>query len=136
MPKFEKSERLCSKLAIENTFLKGESFYNFPLKVIYLKTDKKLNESQVQAAFVVPKRIFKKAVDRNRIKRQMKEAYRLNKETLYRALEGKNIKLNILIIYNTKNISTYWTLNKKIKVILQQLIDRLNKSQDLSDDNN
>ena len=66
----------------------------------------------------------------------MKEVYRLNKETLYKALEGKNIKLNILIIYNNKNIITYWTLNKKIKVILQQLIDRLNKSQVLSDDNN
>ena len=75
-----KNERLKSRKLIEQLFKKGISFSIFPLRVVYLQTG--YNADAIKVGFTVSTKYFKKAVDRNRIKRQMKEAYRLQKKEL------------------------------------------------------
>lgn len=77
--KFPKSEKLKSRKLIEQLFSEGKSQTIYPIKLFFLERSELDNH---QAAFAVPKRNFKLAVDRNRIKRQMREAYRLNKSVL------------------------------------------------------
>ncbi len=75
-----KSERTCSKIAIDNLFKGGHSrsLSAFPIRVVYLVSDTPQQE-QCQIMVSVPKKCFKRAVKRNRVKRQIREAYRLNK---------------------------------------------------------
>lgn len=76
---FPKSEKLKSQKTIELLFAEGKSISKYPIKVFFLPIE---NNELIQAGFTVPKRNFKSAVDRNRIKRQMREAYRLQKHLL------------------------------------------------------
>lgn len=75
--------------------------------------------------FTVPKRAFKKAVDRNFIRRRMKESYRLFKNDFYPQLP--NLKLSLCIIYIAKEKNEFQFIDKKMKLALQKLADELNK---------
>jgi ribonuclease P protein component len=77
---------------------------------------------QLQAGFGASTRNFKKAVDRNRIKRLSREAYRLQKQTLYDHLVEKNRCLAVFFIYTGKELPDYGTVTEKIGVALQKLI--------------
>ena len=111
---YKKSERLCSKKLIKELFNKGSSFYLYPYKIIFLKAPLEVNSDQV--LFSVPKRNFKKAVDRNKVRRRSKEAYRLNKQLL----QGGNYLL-IAYIYTAKEILDYSVIEEKLKSILLRL---------------
>ncbi len=115
---FKKEERLCSKKIIDRLFAEGESFLVFPLKFVFLKT-KLPSDSPVQAGFSVGKKIFKRAVLRNLIKRKMREAYRLNKHTLYENT-GED-QLALFIIYIGKTIPEYQQVEEAIKKGLKKL---------------
>lgn len=78
---YSKKEKLKSKKLIGHLFSEGQSVSSFPLRMVYLSTV--LDDSQVKVGVSVSKRHFKKAVDRNRIKRLMREAYRLNKGVIF-----------------------------------------------------
>lgn len=84
---FPKKEKLKSKKTIESLFVEGKNLREYPIKLIYLKTT---NEDKVpiKVGVVAPKKKFKKAVDRNRIKRLLREAYRLNKPLIFNNIEG------------------------------------------------
>lgn len=83
-----KRERLSSRKQIEMLFGSGsQSMAAYPLRVVFLNKERAQGESPVQILVSVPKRHFKHAVDRNRVKRQVREAYRLNKQVVYDALE-------------------------------------------------
>lgn len=92
-----KAERLCSKATIERLFNRGNaSMAYFPLRAVYRKAERE-DGPAVQVLFSVSKRRFKHAVDRNRAKRQMREAYRKAKHTLLDALpEGERLDLAFL----------------------------------------
>ena len=95
---FPKQEKLKSRKTIDLLFLKGSSFTKSPVKVIYVPVDGlEIN----QAGFSVPKKHFKKAVDRNRLKRQMREAYRNNKHLL-KSNNGSKFALMFLYINQEK----------------------------------
>ncbi len=80
---FTKDERLCSRKAIEALFAGGnKSFTAFPLRVVFRIADEEPSESSVKVLVSVSKRHFKHAVDRNRAKRQVREAWRLNRDIL------------------------------------------------------
>jgi len=85
---FRKDERLCSRTLIEKLFHKegSRSMAAFPLRLVYMKTATEEAESLPKVLISVPKRCFKRAVKRNRVKRQVREAYRKNKQVLVESL--------------------------------------------------
>ncbi|MBX2964497.1 MAG: ribonuclease P protein component [Cyclobacteriaceae bacterium] len=115
---FSKSERLSSRNSIQELFSKGSSFYLAPFKVLVLKG----NEPHHQVLFSVSKRNFKKAVDRNLVKRRLREAYRLNKAAL-----PQLPALRIVYIYTAKEIWDYHRIEEKIKATFKRLTDYAEK---------
>jgi len=95
---FRKEERLSKDKSIQELFDKGSSFYLFPFKVFFMPNPEK-DISFHQVVISVSKRNFKRAVDRNLIKRRIREAYRLNKELI-----PVQNKLLIAYIYSVKDI--------------------------------
>lgn len=121
--KFSKAERLHSKKLIETLFNEGKSFFIHPFKVIFLNTPEK-NEVPVQILISVSKRNLKKATDRNRVKRLIREAYRNNKNEFANHVADKEIQLLLGLVYTGRTIPTYALIESKIILILQRLIEQ------------
>ncbi|MFZ4399602.1 MAG: ribonuclease P protein component [Bacteroidales bacterium] len=120
MQTFNKEERLCSKKAIDFLFANGKTFYLNPFKVKWAYETFN-NDFPVKILIVVPKRYFKKAHDRNKIKRRIREAYRKNKNILYEVLQDQQTKLIVAIIFTEKNELLYNLIEEKIILTLQRL---------------
>jgi len=121
-----KEERLCNKKLIDGLFHNGSSFLCYPFKVSWV-----LNADQqvcAQILFSVSKRRFKKAVDRNLIKRRMREAYRLNKQQqLYAMLNDADKRIVFSLNYIGKRIEPYELIEKKMQKLLIQLNEAIGK---------
>lgn len=119
---YSKNEKLKSKKAIDHLFSKGKSINAFPIRVIY--TSKPEPESIIiNAGMTVSKKNIRLAVNRNLIKRLIREAYRLNNNELKSHLKNMNSELNIMFIYSSKEILPYSLIEDKIKVLLTRLIE-------------
>ena len=114
----KKAERLCSKKVIDKLFSEGESFLAFPIKVVF-KTTELPQPVPVQAGFSVSKKIFKRAVKRNRIKRLMREAYRLNKQMLPMLAEKQ--QMAVFFIFIGKELPKYAKVEKAMKKALYKM---------------
>ena len=123
---FRKSERLCSKKAIANLFEKGKSFYSFPFQVIWLEYPP-LSQSPAQLAISVSKKNFKRAVERNLIKRRIRETYRKQKHTLYEFLEKRNLKILFILILKTDSVPEYAAVEKSVNDSLDKLMNEIKK---------
>jgi ribonuclease P protein component len=119
---FRKSERLCSRKVINELVLKGHTIHETPLRLVWLATVLNTNSS-AQAAFTVPKKKFKHAVDRNSIKRRMREAYRKNKSSLYTLISPIERQFALLFIYTGKEMATYSEIEVKFKSILNRFAE-------------
>lgn len=119
---FTKEERLCSKKTIDKLFADGESFLAYPFKVVFLRNPISL-KSPVQAGFSVGKRNFKRAVQRNRIKRLMRESYRLNKPELYKKINSN--RLAVFFIFIGKSIPKYPEVEKGMKNAIKKLVKEM-----------
>ena len=117
-----REERLKSRNKIQTLFAKGKVMNFSPFKIIYqFQTD----NLEFQLGVAVGTRQFKKAVDRNRIKRLIKEAYRLQKNQLKDLLIIKKTGLSLFIIYSGKTIPDYEFVYEKTGKILQKLESEL-----------
>ena len=124
---FKKEERLCNKKLIEQLYHNGSSFLCYPYKVTWILTESAAS-FPVQVVFSVPKKRFKNSVDRNQIKRRMREAYRLNKQTtLYSFLAEQNKNIALSLGYVAKDIIPFDVAEKKMIKLLGQLCVEIGK---------
>ena len=121
MQTFKKKERLYEKKIINELFEKGLNFYINPFKIVYFKTDIE-SEYPAKVMIAISSRNFKKAVDRNHIKRLVREAYRKNKNILYDALNDSSKKIAFILLYTGKIKISYQDIESKIILILQRLV--------------
>ncbi|MEQ6125070.1 ribonuclease P protein component [Pseudotenacibaculum sp. MALMAid0570] len=121
---FGKQEKLKSRKLIGKLFDEGRSIKKFPIRLVYLKTEH-TSDFKVQAGFSVPKRNFKKAVHRNRIKRLLKEAYRLTKKEVYDELNQSYI---LMFTFIGKKEPSYKEVEQKIREILALFIKEVKDS--------
>jgi len=123
---FKKEERLCNKRLIEGLYHNGSSFLCYPFKVAWLPAP--TGNVPAQVVFVVAKKRYKHAVDRNLVKRRMREAYRLHKQQfLYDQLIAGSRQLALSVTYIGTEILAYDIMEKKMLKMLLQLSDQATK---------
>ena len=121
---FHKAERLNSLLLIEKLFSGGsKSLPAYPLRIVYMPVD---GEGYPTASFLisVPKKRFKRAVKRNRVKRQIREALRKNKSLLTDALNAKGKKAAIVFIWLDNSLHPSAEVEEKVKRLLQLVAEK------------
>ena len=124
MNKFPKTEHLCRKKVIESLFAgKTCSFSLFPIRVVYKEAGDLESEAQVLVS--VSKRHFKRAVKRNHVKRQIREAYRLQKSPLINTLKSQNKCLAIAFIYLSNSIFDSTIIHQRVHTAIQRLNENL-----------
>ncbi|MES2374637.1 MAG: ribonuclease P protein component [Bacteroidota bacterium] len=115
---YNKTEKLKSRKTLNELFTKGKSFSVFPVKLFYTIAE---NDQAIKAGVGVSARNFKKAVDRNRIKRLLRECYRLNKLSLHTTVAAKQKGVSVFFLYVGKELPEYAMLNEKMQAVLTKL---------------
>ena len=115
---FNKTEKLKSQKLIEKLFLEGKSVVSYPLRLVFIETTFDDNV-KVKAGVSVSKRHFKNAVDRNRIKRLMREAYRLNKANYFNNI---TTQYALMILYIGKDGTEFDAVNEKMNLLFDKFL--------------
>ena len=118
MQHFSKAERLCSKIIINDVFETGKTIQVAAFKLYWLNVE--TQSAPMQILISVPKRNFKRAVDRNLLKRRIREAYRTNKLVLNENLKSKYYAL--MLVYTGKTILEYKEIEERIIELLKRFI--------------
>ncbi len=118
---FDKDERLKSRKIIHELFESGKILHNYPFKVLYAYRLSHESKFPAQIAVSVSKKNFKRAVDRNYIKRKIREAYRTNKHDLYSILTDRNQILYLFVIYTAKKDLAYSVIEQEIRSLISTL---------------
>jgi len=124
---FGRKEKLKSRKQLDELFAKGKSFSVFPVKVFY-SLNLEATDFPVKIAVGATKRSFKKAVDRNRIKRLLREAYRLNKQPLTKCMVSQEKNITVFFLFIAKTLPSFEELQKVMPVILEKLIKRVSEN--------
>ncbi|MCK0108244.1 ribonuclease P protein component [Flavobacteriaceae bacterium S0825] len=118
---YSNKEKLKSKKLIEKMFVEGRSISAFPLRLVYLKTH--FNDGvTIKTGVSVSKRHFKSAIDRNRIKRLMREAYRLNKPIYF---NNFSTQCAFMILYIGNEKPTFEEVDKAMKQLLEKVLKKV-----------
>jgi len=123
-----KDERLKSRKQIGQLFDKGKSFVVTPYRVYYLVNRLSSVVNVLQFGTGVSAKNFKRAVDRNRIKRLTREAWRLQKNELKERLKTNNKQLNVFLIYTGKELPEFTTVKDKVAVALKKLANKVDEN--------
>ena len=119
-----KVERLDKKKIIEKMFAGGpRSFSVFPLRVVYLPVEEL--EADASILISVSKRRFKRAVKRNRVKRQIREAYRVNKHELLNILVERKCRLAIAFIYLSDQLVESSIIEDRMRIALVRITEKM-----------
>ena len=116
---FSKQERICKRNDFNFLFSDGKSFFSYPFRCVF--SEKNADVSLVRIAVTVSKKKFKLATDRNRIKRLIREAYRLEKQQLYNLMQEQPTALDMLIIYTEKQILDQKQIRNGMRILLKKL---------------
>jgi len=122
---YPKKVRLRSKKLIAELFENNQSFSKYPLRMVWKQVDTLPEEVPIQTGVSVSKKRFKRAVNRNLLKRRMREAVRLNIQSLNNTVKTKNIKLAIMFIYTANEIKNYNEIENSLKELLQKLENKI-----------
>ncbi len=125
-PTLNKRERMVSRKLIETLFGGGcsISMAAFPLRVVCMKKERNGDDAPVQLLVSVSKKRFKHAVDRNRVKRQVREAFRMHKQLLYEALPVTDQLLIAFIWLSNQHCPTQ-VVDKRVTNLLQRIVEKL-----------
>ncbi|MFW5754470.1 MAG: ribonuclease P protein component [Marinilabiliaceae bacterium] len=124
---FPKQEKLSSRKEIDRLFKEGKAFLVYPHRIQF-QLDKADVEVPARALFSVPKKRFRRAVLRNRLKRRMREAYRLNKSGLFDVLCDKRLSVRVAFIFVGREELEYHTIENGMKKALAILIREVNQA--------
>jgi len=117
---FPKKEKLTNKKLFEALFTEGKSLREFPVKLIYLPVHFD-DGIPVKVAVVAPKKKFKTAVERNRIKRLLRESYRQNKPLIFNNIEGNYA---FIFLYLGKKVPSFYEVDTAIKKLLEAFVKK------------
>ncbi|OFX77500.1 MAG: hypothetical protein A2X12_10680 [Bacteroidetes bacterium GWE2_29_8] len=131
--KFTKKEKLCSKVKIKKLLEKGTALWQYPFNLLY--NEARL-DTPAQMLIIVPKRNIKKATQRNRIKRLVREVYRLNKDFFYQFCIDKNKQFELSLLYVAKKELSFIEIEKSIIPLLQKIISNEHNKNSTSNDIN
>ena len=121
---FPLKEHLKSKSVIDRLYAEGASVTSYPLRAVFLEQSADKQESTAAILISVAKRRFRHAVDRNLMKRRIREAYRTEKHQFIESLENNNMKMAVAILYiDTKKSSTLF-LRKKMGKLLSSILSK------------
>lgn len=127
---FGKNYKLCSRRVVDELFEKGDIIKQYPLRLLYIKNPAHFNEDNAfQIVISVPKKKIRKAHDRNKVKRMLREQVRINKHHIEQLLHKNKEKLALFLIYSESTILDYPILERKTKKLFQQLYNTLNNEQ-------
>lgn len=122
---FKKSERLCSRILMERLFQGGSrSVGAYPLRAVFLPVEQDTQKG-VSVLISVPKKRFHDAVDRNRVKRQIREAYRKQKHALVEQMENSGQGLLLAFIYVADKIESTAYIEKRLSRLLDKIAAEL-----------
>ncbi|NRB61663.1 MAG: ribonuclease P protein component [Saprospiraceae bacterium] len=116
------AERLKSRQTIQDLFKKGKSFGMYPLRLVYMPIPDIHDSPSFQCTISIPKRSFKKAVHRNRIRRQVREAWRLQKSILFEQIADRNVSFAFMILYTAKEPMPYKEIEKAMKRMIRRFL--------------
>ena len=117
---YPKTEKLKSKKTIELLFSEGQSVSKYPLRLVYVKNSFE-NEELIKFGVSVSKKYFKNAVDRNRLKRVLRECYRLNKNIIS---ENIDKPMAMMFFYQSKEVLSYQEINEKTIRLFEKFAEK------------
>jgi len=120
-----REERLKSNLSIQELLKHGRTVSLFPLKIYWNFSSDPHQKYPARASMSVPKRKYRRAVDRNLMKRRLKEAYRLNKYMLYDKLDQHQQKIQLIILLLSDEFIPYKQLEQGMREIFRKLVNKL-----------
>lgn len=126
---FHKSERLCGEIRVGELFKNGKAYIAFPYRVVYSVAPFDPLLPRVQVLVNVPKKRHKRAVKRNRIKRLMRESYRLNKDILLTKLDDTEFSVKIAFNYISDDVLEFEYLNKRMKLAFYKLLEAMGEEK-------
>lgn len=123
-----KEYKLCSRKRIQLVFKEGKTVRSFPFTCSYSKIESD-SKTPFQIVVSAPKRLFRKAHDRNYVKRLMKEAIRKNKLTLETFLEVNQLQLDLFLVYSSKEVLELNRLTQSIEKLFKTIIHEFEKAK-------
>lgn len=124
---FKKKDKLKSRKQTQFLFAKGQSMNAFPIKLIY--TIEPNEPGSLQTGVGAPSRTFRKAVDRNRVKRLLREGYRLERPSFVISVNTLNkLRVNLFFLYTDATVLAQKEIQEKIKQLLSRLAEKINST--------
>ena len=127
---YQKKDKLKSRKQTQFLFANGQSMNAFPIKLIYtIETLESIESSALgtlQAGVGAPSRTFRKAVARNRVKRLLREGYRLERPAFLEAAAIKGLRINLFFLYTDATVIAQAAIQEKIKQLLARIAEKIN----------